>query len=338
MIHNSQSQSTMRGVERGPGYGGQEYAPYPPPQYGGGPPPGPGAPTGGAPPPSGHYQTTQPYGYPPQSHLPSQYGYSSGYRPTAQEYSGGGGIGYSGGPYPTQQSQSPKKSEKGKKKSPVRREKQQRNIKSSSSVMSDSINLHHLDSGQEKNPMMEVIPMRSDFQFFVQNVRTKILADAELEVRETMDGDETKIEKMLVYSNFNTRLMRAWEDVEREERGRYMKREEDDWKRYILDDEVASRHCATLTARAKSPKTNQNDTDVDSDQDDDAVSVKKDEGVFFNETKDGEDNVNSIKEETPKRPSSRIDEGESLGKKAKTSLDHGSDDCREDDDGKNASE
>lgn len=37
-------------------------------------------------------------------------------------------------------------------------------------------------------------------------------------------------------------------------RAHYLKLEENDRKRFMSEDEVASRHCATLTARKRSPK------------------------------------------------------------------------------------
>jgi hypothetical protein len=57
----------------------------------------------------------------------------------------------------------------------------------------------------------------------------------------------------LVNSSLNCRIMKAWEDLTLTEREVYEKKEQEDRRRFMQDDEVASRHCATLTARARSP-------------------------------------------------------------------------------------
>jgi hypothetical protein len=49
--------------------------------------------------------------------------------------------------------------------------------------------------------------------------------------------------------------MKAWEELKKEERDTYMVKEEEDRRRFMEEDEIASRHCATLTARGKSPRS-----------------------------------------------------------------------------------
>jgi hypothetical protein len=105
-----------------------------------------------------------------------------------------------------------------------------------------------------------VKPMQSDFHFFVQSVGGSIRAEAEAEVQSSLPSakvsspvnDETH-RAYLINTNLNARLMKAWEDLKVEERDAYAKKEEEDRKRFMEEDEVASRHCATLTARVKSP-------------------------------------------------------------------------------------
>jgi hypothetical protein len=73
------------------------------------------------------------------------------------------------------------------------------------------------------------------------------------------DVDNNKKEELdpyLVNTNINTRMMKAWEALTKEQREAYMVHEEDDRRRFMEEDEIASRHCATLTARGKSPATN----------------------------------------------------------------------------------
>jgi hypothetical protein len=74
----------------------------------------------------------------------------------------------------------------------------------------------------------------------------------------------------LVNSSLNCRLMKAWEDLTVAEREVYAKKEQEDRRRFMQDDEVASRHCATLTARARSPgkkgTTNEDGEEVDAEE------------------------------------------------------------------------
>jgi len=107
----------------------------------------------------------------------------------------------------------------------------------------------------------EVKPIQTDFHFFVKKNIEKYLKLAEEEVRNSTknesNGDDDKNRKLdpfLVNSNLNTRLMKVWEAVPKESRDAFMVKEEDDRRRFMEEDEIASRHCATLTARGKSPR------------------------------------------------------------------------------------
>lgn len=109
----------------------------------------------------------------------------------------------------------------------------------------------------------EVKPIQTDFHFFVKEKLEEIRVLAEEEVRKSLTEkgggggtiDELKdLDPVLVNSNINTRLMRAWEDLSKDDRDSYMVQEEDDRRRFMEEDEIASRHCATLTARGKSPR------------------------------------------------------------------------------------
>jgi len=77
---------------------------------------------------------------------------------------------------------------------------------------------------------------------------------AEEEVRKSLKSDE-KLDPLLVNTNLNTRLKTAWENLTNDERDAFMIKEEEDRRRFMEEDEIASRHCATLTARGKSPRT-----------------------------------------------------------------------------------
>lgn len=107
----------------------------------------------------------------------------------------------------------------------------------------------------------EVKPIQTDFHFFVKEVRDKLRVEAEQEVRSSIQKDPTDPttiaadadDAYLINTNLNARLMKAWEDLSSMQRESYGKKEEVDRRRFMEEDEIASRHCATLTARVRSP-------------------------------------------------------------------------------------
>ena len=102
----------------------------------------------------------------------------------------------------------------------------------------------------------EVAPIKTAFHFFVMDMREVIRPLAEAEVRKSISAAEGEpLDPYLVNSNLNCRLMKAWEDLNEENRQACMRKEEEDRRRFMEEEEIASRHCATLTARSKSPKT-----------------------------------------------------------------------------------
>ena len=100
----------------------------------------------------------------------------------------------------------------------------------------------------------QVEPIKTAFHFFVMDMRDSLRPMAEAEVRKTLPEGQP-LSAYLVNSNLNGRIMKAWEDLSDEERQACMAKEEADRRRFMEEDEIASRHCATLTARNKSPKT-----------------------------------------------------------------------------------
>ncbi|VEU36071.1 unnamed protein product [Pseudo-nitzschia multistriata] len=100
----------------------------------------------------------------------------------------------------------------------------------------------------------EVKPIQTDFHFFVRENIEQYRSLAEEEVKRSMEDQSATPDPMLVNSNLNTRLMSAWECLTKETRDTFMTHEETDRRRFMEDDEIASRHCATLTARGKSPR------------------------------------------------------------------------------------
>lgn len=215
---------TREGPPRGdkhdgaPGYGPPgSYAPnYPYPYYG---PPS-------YPPPGGYHN------YPPP---PSHY---SGYGPPPPYYPPGG---YS---YPSQQANKPPMSDTKRRKSPSRRHEKDKK-ESMNAAVAEDIEMERMRAAAEP---VQVKPMRTEYHFFVDDNRDKALAEAEKELGE--HGHD----KMMLFTNMNARLMKLWEDSSDATRAEYLVKEEEDRRRFMTQDEIASRHCATLTARARSPR------------------------------------------------------------------------------------
>ncbi len=109
--------------------------------------------------------------------------------------------------------------------------------------------------------LSEVKPIQSEFHFFVADMRDKLKEAAEKEVIESLKkkgADVTNIDPFLIYTNLNDRLMRAWENLSKAESDVYAAKEEDDRCRFMEEDEVASRHCFTLTARVRAEQRKEN--------------------------------------------------------------------------------
>lgn len=99
----------------------------------------------------------------------------------------------------------------------------------------------------------EVKPIQSDYHFFVKANISRFKELAEQEVRKSLPPDQ-RLDPFLVNTNLNTRLKHAWENITAEDREAYALKEDEDRRRFMEEDEIASRHCATLTARGKAGK------------------------------------------------------------------------------------
>lgn len=111
-------------------------------------------------------------------------------------------------------------------------------------------------AAMEEISASQVEPIKTAFHFFVMDMRESLRPLAEAEVRRSINAAEGEpLDPYLVNSNMNCRLMKAWEDLNEESRQGCMRKEEEDRRRFMEEEEIASRHCATLTARSKSPKT-----------------------------------------------------------------------------------
>ena len=113
---------------------------------------------------------------------------------------------------------------------------------------------------EEPLSTIDVEPMKQDFYFFAVDNKEECLAQAKAAVREAISTTPPTTETIeeddpyLTMTNLNERLMASWLEQPRSVRTEYLSKEEGDRRRFQLDDEVASRHCATLTARSRSPR------------------------------------------------------------------------------------
>ena len=121
----------------------------------------------------------------------------------------------------------------------------------------------------DSDSALNVEPMKSDFYYFLNETKELIMMEAIKQVKECCDnnlvqdlqGNLAKLDMengdphpYLLFSNINERLIRKWEELPQTNRSTYLVKEEEDRKRFMNAEEVASRHCATLTARARSPQ------------------------------------------------------------------------------------
>jgi hypothetical protein len=141
----------------------------------------------------------------------------------------------------------------------------------------------------------DVNPMRSDFHFFALDHKDetleKIKKDSSKEKKENDNKAETPF---ILMTDLNERLMALWEGASNRVRTVYMQKEESDRYRFMSEDEIASRHCATLTSRTSTRK----------------VTATPSSAVANVVTKDEEDDSSSLNKSGTKRQSSEtvIDE------------------------------
>jgi hypothetical protein len=105
---------------------------------------------------------------------------------------------------------------------------------------------------EEEQDFYSVSPMRSDFHFFAADHKEEYLEAAKATAKEQTKSDKPSAQAIL--TALNERVMKMWEDQSPSSRSSYLTREEEDRRRFMQEDEIAGRHCATLTARSKSPR------------------------------------------------------------------------------------
>lgn len=134
----------------------------------------------------------------------------------------------------------------------------------------------------EEEPQVE--PMKQDFHFFAIENYEVINEDCRRKVEnEKIEHDRNVEEKeshrlFIQTTLLNSQLLSKWEHATPATRALYMRKEEADRKRFMSEEEIASRHCATLTARKRSPKTPGGVADIPAKRRHDGVSDDAVEG------------------------------------------------------------
>ena len=108
---------------------------------------------------------------------------------------------------------------------------------------------------------LQVDPMKQDFHFYATDNYKTLNPICEKQLDKSYSNGTIPASKStskdhlyLLTTLLNARLIQNWETVQPSTRDAYLKKEESDRKRFMSEEEVASRHCATLTARRRSPK------------------------------------------------------------------------------------
>jgi hypothetical protein len=140
-----------------------------------------------------------------------------------------------------------------------------------------------------------VNPMRSDFHFYADENKK--------EVEKSIEKKEMSSVELI--SELNEKLIEMWEKESASTRSEYMAKEERDRGRFMNEDEIESRHCATLTSRPK-PYAH-----LKPEIKPDVVSkvVTKDEEDEEQETKEVEDYESPLKKNRERSDPPKSDEG-----------------------------
>ena len=150
-----------------------------------------------------------------------------------------------------------------KKKSPAKSSTSKSNNNCNSgrkeSKLSTTSSKLHSTQDIELDEELTVDPMKQDFHFYAMDNYEQVKQICESQLAKSIaNGSILQKDKEnqlhLLTTLINTRLLQNWEAAPTSTREAYLKKEEADRKRFMSEEEVASRHCATLTARKRSPK------------------------------------------------------------------------------------
>ena len=185
----------------------------------------------------------------------------------------------------------------------------------------NNTNKVHNDDNKELLDMEEltVEPMKQDFHYYAMDHYDEVKQICEKQLAKSIANGSIQQQKnkenhlFLLTTLINTLLIKNWEAAPASTRAEYLKREEADRKRFMSEEEVASRHCATLTARRRSPKQSGPLGKAGSF----GLGLSTIPSLLASSDGDKEEEVG---DGSMKRPGSAdIDEGESLAKRVKTS-------------------
>lgn len=104
----------------------------------------------------------------------------------------------------------------------------------------------------EEEPKVE--PMKQDFHFYAKDEYEELKEVCQQQLDNSIADGSKENQLYMMTTLLNARLIQNWEMAPSSTRAEYLKKEEADRKRFMSEEEVASRHCATLTARRRSPK------------------------------------------------------------------------------------
>lgn len=138
--------------------------------------------------------------------------------------------------------------------------------------------------------LKSVKPIQTDYHLFVEEEKNKHTEAAALD-----GGDDPYLRN----SSLNYRLKAAWEALDPSQRAILFKREELDRKRFMEEEEIASRHCATLTARNTStPRKKTLSSTAEVTVDEEVEEETRDEDTKrARETEEAEEDESPLKKE-----------------------------------------
>ena len=123
----------------------------------------------------------------------------------------------------------------------------------------NNIPLQSSSTSTDEEFLSKVKPMRSDFFIFASEHKEQVL--------NTLERKSGQSQVHLI-TELNEKLLNMWENLDSSMKTAYKAKEEEDRIRFMHEDEIESRHCATLTSRvqnAKSKDAERTDTNEDGD-------------------------------------------------------------------------
>jgi len=186
----------------------------------------------------------------------------------------------------------------------------------------NKVHVQHNNDDKELLEMEEltVEPMKQDFHYYAMDHYEEVKNICEQQLAKSIANghiqQKNKENHLFVLTTLiNTLLIKNWEAAPASTRAEYLKKEEADRKRFMSEEEVASRHCATLTARRRSPKQSGTLGKAGSF----GLGLSTIPSLLASSDGDKEEEMGVAHDGSMKRPGSAdINEGESLAKRVKT--------------------